>query len=363
MARTGLIYGDSGCYKTTAIKHFSHYIYETTGKGTLLLSMDGGGWEPLSTEINAGIVSPFRCPTSLQFPALREICANGKWPAEPEETRPSKINLISFDPAKWGGMAVEGITSIGQSLLQFTADAKIKLNEPITGSFAQRIMVDGVEKILDFTLNTRDQYMLCQRQMFSLVSGSAALPHAYVLWTALEKRVEEDDGSRTLIYGPDCPAGKKLSLHVPNWLGDCIHAQGFTSTEDVEVADPSDKSKKVMVQTFKTTVRMYYQSHPDPVTGVKFPAKPRIATEHLPGLWKEFPGGYFVPGLNDGFDKYLHTLDRLRVEKTNGFDEWRRKVDERFKGQGQGKPGGAGVVASAVPRAVPSGAASGAAAK
>ena len=72
MARSGIIYGDSGSLKSTAAKHFSHYIYERTGKKTLLLSMDGGGWGPMEPEIQAGITALVSAKASL-------VKAGDKW--------------------------------------------------------------------------------------------------------------------------------------------------------------------------------------------------------------------------------------------------------------------------------------------
>jgi len=94
----------------------------------------------------------------------------------------------------------------------------------------------------------------------------------------------------------------------------------------------------VETEIISTAVRMYFVSHPDPVTGIRFPAKPRISPEAVPQLMKEYPGGYFEPGLAEGFDRYLHLVDKLNQGQKNAVDEWRRKVDERFKGQ-QGAQG------------------------
>src|ERR1700678_1774529 len=60
MARSGCLYGSTGTYKTTAIAHFSRYIAETTGKATLLLSADGGGWTPCDEEIAVEMIRPYR---------------------------------------------------------------------------------------------------------------------------------------------------------------------------------------------------------------------------------------------------------------------------------------------------------------
>jgi len=71
MARSGVIYGASGTFKSTAGKHFSRYIYKKTGKATLLFSLDGGGWGPMEPEIR--VESSFR--TAATRKSLCQCCA------------------------------------------------------------------------------------------------------------------------------------------------------------------------------------------------------------------------------------------------------------------------------------------------
>ena len=58
MARTGLIYGESGTFKTTQIGTLARYIYRRTGKPIRLISADLGGWGPIQQEIDAGLIIP-----------------------------------------------------------------------------------------------------------------------------------------------------------------------------------------------------------------------------------------------------------------------------------------------------------------
>jgi len=124
MARSGIIFGDSGTLKSTAAKHFSHYIYEKTGKCSLLLSMDGGGWGPMQPEIDAGIINAYRCNTEVPLPTLRKI-SQGYWPANPAETRAAQTDLRAVDWSKYGGVIVEGVSSISQALMRHLADRGI----------------------------------------------------------------------------------------------------------------------------------------------------------------------------------------------------------------------------------------------
>lgn len=327
MARSGILYGSSGTRKTTAVKHFSHYIYEKTGRSTLLLSMDGGGWSPAQPEIMAGVILPYRVNAEVPLPILRWI-SKGYWPSDSGETEIAKTDLRKIDWTKFGGVAIEGVTSISQAIMRHLADKQIKTGEEATSPFSQRVLVDGVVQTETFAGNSRAHFGFVQQQLYSLVTNLIALPCEYVLFTGLESRTEDDD--RTTIYGPQI-AGKKATALIPSWVGDCIHAEGFPVSKQVEVPDPADVTGKLKISStvVDTVVRFYFMQHPDPGTGIMFPAKPRITPEKLPDLMKKWPGGYFEPGLREGFDVYLKTLDDLDVNQADELIQWRKQQDEK----------------------------------
>lgn len=325
MADSGVIYGDSGTFKSTAAKHFSHYIYETTGKSTLLLSMDGGGWVPMRPEVEAGIILPYRCNTQVPLPVVRRI-SQGYFPINPEETDITQTDFRRVDWAKFGGMIVEGLTSISQVLMRHLADKAIKTGEDATSQFTQKILVDGVIVTESFAGNSKGHYGFVQSQLYSMVSNFVSLPCKYVLFTALESRTEDDD--RTTIYGPQV-AGKKATNLVPSWVGDCLHSQSYPVEVTVQVPEPGT-GKLVDSKVIETTTRTYFMKHPDPNTGIMFPAKPRLTPEKWPELKKLYPGGFFEPGLTEGFDKYLSVVDQLSTSQAGVMTEWRRKIDQKF---------------------------------
>lgn len=327
MARSGIIYGDSGTLKSTAAKHFSHYIYEKTGRLTLLVSMDGGGWAPMQPEIDAGIIRPYRCTTEIPLPVLRYI-SKGYFPGDTGETEAAQINMRKVDWGKYGGIIVEGVTSISQAIMNHLADKQIKTGEEATSPFGQRIQVEGQVLTEVFAGNSKAHFGFAQKTIFSMMTNFTSLPCEYVLFTGLESRAEDDD--RTLIYGPQI-AGKKATANIPAWVGDCIHAQGTPVRRTVKVPDPADPTKTVDSEVVDTVVRMYFKKHPDPVTSIMFPAKPRVTPEQIPALEKRYPGGYFEPNLKSGFDDYLKFVDELTGRQTNEVDEWRKKVDEKWR--------------------------------
>jgi hypothetical protein len=337
MARSGCIYGATGSYKTTAIAHLARYIAETTGKATLLLSADGGGWDPAAEEVACGMIRPFRIdPMTIPLPMLRKI-SQGYWPENPEEPDVSKIN---FRPINWdeiGGGAAEGFTSIGQMLMRHAADRNLKTGEEGTSKFSQPILVEGEIRMETFAGNSKGHYNFVQNQLYGMTMNFISWPVKYFLFTGHEKRAQDDDSST--VYGVAVP-GKAITPLIPTWVGDCIHAQDYGVTRRVKVPPPGKTlaqcrpEELIDTEVVDTFCRYYFKKHPDPVTGIMFPAKPRIPHRYVGVLEKQFPGGFFEPTLEHGFDLYLRTIDELIAKKVIGEDDtlkaWREKQDAKL---------------------------------
>lgn len=339
MARTGVIYGESDTRKTTQLGSFARYIYEKTGKETLLASFDGGGYASLTPLISAGIISVFRPGTGLPFPMLRAM-SMGMWPVNPEE--PS-LGALDFRPVDWkrfGAIAIEGLSSISSVGMGHLADKQIKTGEDATNPFTQRLVVNGVVENMTFAGNSRAHFGFVQKQIHGTVISMGALPCEYVMFTALESRTEEDD--RTTVYGPQI-AGKKATASVPSWVGDCIHAQAYPVKKTVRIKDTTDPKglREIEQEFWENEVRFHFRSHPDPGTGLRFPAKPRLPKENLPDLMTRWPGAYFTPGLKDDdgqqLKDYLDFSDQLSGGAADEAAEWRDGIDKKF---GRGKYAG-----------------------
>jgi hypothetical protein len=334
MARSGCIYGPSGSRKTTAVKHLSHYIAQKTGKATLLLSADGGGWSPCEPEVQAGMIIPYRIDTATFPMPLMNAFSRGYWPKDLQATEAAKINMVPIDWTKIGGIAVEGWTSISQVIMRYLPDKGISVggeDRSKLGGFTQPLMMDGKLEQMHFRSNTRGDYGFIQAQLYGLVMNFNSLPCEYVMYTALESKTEDDD--RSTIYGPSI-SGKKATNLAPSWVGDLLHAQDYTIKREVDDVDIAT-GKKTQSTLLETEVRFFYAKHPDPTTGIPFPAKPRVTPEKIAELYKEFPGGYFVPSPTEGFDKYLDVCDRLATEQAQSdtLKGWREKMDEKLRGK------------------------------
>jgi hypothetical protein len=328
MARSGILYGASGTFKTTAVAHFARWIARTTGKSTLLFSSDGGGWGPCEEEIKVGMILPYKCdPNVIPLPVIRKV-SQGYWPENPEEPDMAKVNFKRVDWSQVGGLAVEGLTSITQMLMRHFADKNIKTGEEATSKFSQPIVVDGEVRYEAFGMNSKGHYGGVQTQAGSMVTNFTALPCSYVLFTGHEKKYTEDG---ELQVGVNVP-GKAITPLVPSWFGDCIHAQDYN--KEVEHRAPDDKAEGgVRIEkTIDVVCRYYFQKHPDPATGAIFDAKPRVTHSKAFELRKVFPGGFFVPTPTSGFDKYLEAVDRLAQDATQDDElkRWREKQDAKL---------------------------------
>jgi hypothetical protein len=338
VARSGCIYSDTGGRKTSQVKSFAHYIAETTGKATLLLSGDGGGWEPCDPEVRAGMILPYRVETStLPLIILRRI-SQGFWPKDPNEADPSRINLVPIDYSKVGGIAVEGWTSIGQIIMRYLPDKGINVggeDRTKLGGFSQQMYVQGELVTEHFRSSTRGDFLFVQNCLYGLVMNFNSLPVSYVLYTALASKTEDDD--RTTVYGPSI-AGKKATAQCGAWVGDLIHGQDYSVNRKVKVPSPTGTGE-VESDIVETLVRFYYKKHPDPTTGIMFPAKARITPERVSALEQRFPGGYFEPVLKDEkmvsgwFRDYLLAIDELSIQQADALRGWREKMDAKLRPQ------------------------------
>lgn len=341
MARSGILYGPTGSFKTTQIKYFAHYIAEVTGKATALLSLDGGGWGACQPEIDAGMIIPYRAETNvLPLPILRRL-SQGYWPKDPSETDPAKIDLFPMEWDKIGGIAVEGWTSISNAIMRYLPDKGINVGgeDRAKLSFSVPIHLSGQIQNEKFGSNTRGDYGFVQNLLNGLVLNWNALPCHYVLYTALESKTEDDDRSTT--FGPAI-AGKKATKDCGAWIGDMIHSQDYPKVEKVMVPDPSKPGTdaKIEQEIIGLTCRYYFMKHPDPATGIPFPAKPRVTPERVRELLKRFPGGYFEPQPEgrDSFADYLREVDRLNAEqsKSGALANWRKRMDDKLGRGGTG---------------------------
>jgi len=344
MAKSICLYAATGCWKSTQIKFFARRIAEVTGKATLLLSTDGGGWAPCEPEIIAGMIIPWRMETAYTPLSLLRKVSQGYWPKNVDQINEAiasgfatgqldleNSSMVPIDWTKIGGMAVEGLTSLSEMMMRFLPDKGLAVGGQSRNgnnmSFQQGVVVNGEATLETFSSNTQGDYGWVPNQIYGIVNNLNSLPCHSIMYTALEAKGKDDDGST--VYGPDLP-GKKATAKCGPWFGDLIHGQDYPVPRTVKVPDPADSSKQMDQVVVDVAVRMFYRKHPDPSTGILFPAKPRCAPEKIAELEAEFPGGFFTPTTEYGLDRYMSAVDRLAADASRGESllNWRDRADK-----------------------------------
>lgn len=328
MAKSICIYGPTGSRKTTQMKWLAHYVARRTGKATYLLSMDGGGWAPCQPEIDAGMIEPFFVdPALAPVPTLRRI-SQGYWPQNVKAAA-NQVNLVPMDWTRFGGVIVEGWTSIGAAVKRHLADKNINVggeDRAKLGGWAQSIMVNDAIVTEHMRSTTRGDYGFVQNFIYGLVMNFNALPAEIIGYTALESKTEDDD--RATVIGPAIE-GKKGTAQCGAWIGDLVHAQDYAIPVETEVPNPAGGAplKQTIIDT---EVRFYFKKHPDPATGLMFPAKPRVTPERIKDINKAFPNGYFVSDDSGGVDRYLDKVDDLTKGQADSLKGWRERMDQKL---------------------------------
>jgi hypothetical protein len=337
MAELILVYGGTGSFKTAQIKFLAKYAYKTWQKTARLASCDGGGWKPLDASVKASLIEAWGVST-LENPrtVLRKL-SQGYWP------KPLNGKLILAEDKKYladkiGVFALEGLTSVANVIMRDALNKQMVVAGDQRGergaiSFEEKVQsIDALGKELTLTekysFATQGNYNDAQRATYDFCTNLRSLPIPIVYLTALEARGEEEDTKKTII-GP-AVVGKAMTSQVGSWVGDQIHADDYFVT----VPDPTDKppagvdAKQYKPRTKQVTkARYWFIRHPDSVTGMLFPAKPRLDPDKIPELLEIYPGGYFEPTEHTGIEAYLEVVDRLQASATDDVKEWMKQQD------------------------------------
>jgi|SRR5579872_165640 len=335
-------YGSSGAGKTSQLLFLARYAYKKWRKTSRLASCDGGGWKPLDPAVEAKLIEPWNV-SALENPrsVLRKL-SQGYWPKIAMTGGKAHLVLVEDTAAlrdHIGVMAFEGLTSVANIIMRDALNKQMVVAGDQAGSkgaiqFDESVTLaalGGAETVTKekYSFATPGNYNDAQRAVFDFCNNSRSLPCPLVYWTALESRGEEEDTKRSII-GP-AVIGKAMTAQVGAWVGDLLRADDFY----VNVPDPThkltDDEKKAGVKQRQmqiTKVRIWFIRHPDPVTGMLFPAKPRVAPNVIPKLLEVYPGGYFEPTTEAGIDAYLEVVDRLQAAAGGNLRDWMKSIDD-----------------------------------
>lgn len=311
-----MIYGPSGSYKTTNVGFFAKYIYEAYGKKTLMITADGGGWQPIQPLIDLGVIEIYNLINHLSPTTAMARLVEGYWPTLDNKGVMKKTadwRKIDHDAEGIGAYSFEGATSWSDLIMRSLAKKGPTMGEKASFQFVE----EPNSKNKFYGLN-RAYYGFAQSRLHDYILAASALPVERVLWTAHEADAT-DDGEA--ITGPAL-AGKAATPKVPSWVGECIHFQQYVVELKEVKGAKSDRVKQKVIGT-----RGYFVNHPDYITNRTHRCKPRIPSAQIPALMKEYPEGYFPLSIDAGLDTFLRTEDRLIKLETASLSDWKKTAD------------------------------------
>lgn len=320
--KAGLIYGPSDTGKTSQIRYMAKWVWNKYHKKTRLVSADGGGWSPLQSYIDLGIVVPFSLLGRKNPGQDMKFLLEGHWPLEDGTLGTAKT---APTPATWeefGAYGFEGLYSIS-SLLMSHHSHEGTLEGMSGGAMSRGGGSQESSKIKDgldvWTQPGQGFYSFILQKMHKYVTQSSALPVEKVLWTTLLSVFEKKNKQQEVVeHGPWGPAmvGQQGIKLIPQWFGDLIHLDVLHTAVEQEMIPGADgkpqartdtQAPKSKVGELKKLVRAYLKTHTHPRDGELVPAKPRVdPTQYsLVPAYKDFTA-------EEGFIDWLYDLeDRL----------------------------------------------------
>jgi energy-coupling factor transporter ATP-binding protein EcfA2 len=270
--RCDLVYGASGAGKTTYAVSLAHAIHKATGKHTRWYLGDGGGATIYETGYVGEFIEVF--PYNLRkFPLeTTQLISEGYWPDQKSIDNNTFATLLppSADDLERVGLWVfEGLTVISDYMMGDTEGGmawRMGRGESLNRDESY-VLKDGTMK---FGGNARTHYGFVQRRDLDLIQRSRQLP-GMVLWTAHERRVDDEETRETL-FGPDV-CGKALTPRIGASFGNTTHLQVVHTSK--QVVDPLTKKK---IDSYTSERRAYTREHVDPEakTFVKYFANTRL---------------------------------------------------------------------------------------
>jgi hypothetical protein len=263
--KADLIYGSSGTRKTTQVGLLALYIHEHLGLKTRLVSADPGGWEPIQSLVDAGLVEAWNVRLRPHLIESIDYACQGYWPLNVDDPlSPLQPPVINAEKKQHNGLrdcgaiCFEGLTSFGSGVMQ-----KLKVPGVQLSQDPSYVLTDGATK---YAGGSMAAFGFVQDRIYDYVVKSHMIPWVTkVLWTALEAKGEEE-GTKIPIFGPAIE-GKKATGKAGQWFGNMLHMEAAV----IEAA--TDQESKQLRLT--TPVFMYLQSHADPNSRIVFPAKVR----------------------------------------------------------------------------------------
>ena len=290
-AKADIVWGATKTTKTSQIGRAAQYFHRKTGKPLLLYSADNGGWDPIESLVEAGIVVAVSIRHLPHAPeALDKLCQG--WTHDGFKWQPPNPKFWE----KYSSVAFEGLASMGEWMMDYFSMSGLKLG--MSQSFS-KVKIGDTE----YSGLGQDHYGYVQGHLLRCVVNSSRLPVVErVIWTSLETK-GKDAVTGDSIIGPSLVGNKKVD-RAGQYFGNMIHLDLLESTS----IDPTTKA--VMVTTEPV---MFLRHHQDPSTKMTIPAGTRAPFEFA----HEVPAFLKPPDAG----KLYQLLDDLKQKATNKLKE------------------------------------------
>ena len=209
--RTILLYGRTRSGKSSQIAELAEHVKTTTGKKTLVYSIDAGGIGPLGPVIDLGIVDLVLQGETNPWMFLSKVSRG--------QVRDDKGKWVPADLSQYGMVANESFTGFGDALMINMAEQAgqgINIGGQANVSFS--VQSDG--ETLKVGGSNMAHYNVAQTRLLDEFLRSQKLNVPIVMWTASASK-EEDTNFGGKVIGPAGP-GKALTSELPRHCDLCL---------------------------------------------------------------------------------------------------------------------------------------------
>lgn len=216
---SNLIYSVSGGGKTTQLGEAAIFIHKTQGKKFRLASASGGGWGPIQSLVDLGIVIPTFIVNRVNSWNTIDKLTKGWWPKDPDD--PSSPLIPPTDQPDWdqiGGYGFESLTEISEWIMYKAVQEEAAGKKKFSAQAPAAKFMDGDAH---YGVPAQHLYLVIQNHMAQWVAQSKALSGKYVFWTALENK-SVDENTKQPVYGPAISGNAKTSI-APAWFDNVLH--------------------------------------------------------------------------------------------------------------------------------------------
>ena len=214
------MYGRTNAGKSTLISELAEHVKATTGKKSLVYSIDKGGIGPLIPYVDLGIIdlvlqeetNPFVFMAKVSRGMIRDKA--GKW-------IPAKIE-------DYGLVANESLTGFGDSMMNYLAEEASK-GVNIGGQAGVNFSISSDGETMKVGGNNMMHYGIVQTRILDELWRSQKLNVPFVVWTASASK-EEDGNFGGKVIGP-AAAGKALTSELPRHCDLCFRVDCMPATQ------------------------------------------------------------------------------------------------------------------------------------